>query len=70
VRAVADAPFRCLFWRVADAFDYLLMLVRLRALDALAGPEPETPADRQRERDRERIERAFPRLDSEEPGAV
>jgi hypothetical protein len=67
---MADRPLRFLFWRVADALDYLLTLVRLRALDALAGPEPETPADRQRERDRERIERAFPRLDSEEPGAV
>ena len=52
-----------LFWRVADALDYLLMLARLRILDALAGPEPETPADRQRERDRERIARAFPKIE-------
>ena len=42
MRTVADAPFRCLFWRVADALDYLVTLVRLRVLDALAGPEPET----------------------------
>jgi hypothetical protein len=33
------------------------------ATDALAGPEPETPADQQRARDRERIERAFPEID-------
>jgi hypothetical protein len=36
---------QCLFWRVADQLDYLLTLARLRILDALAGPEPETPAD-------------------------
>jgi hypothetical protein len=52
-----------LFWRVADALDYLVTLVRLRILDALAGPEPETPADQQRARDRERIARAFPAIE-------
>jgi hypothetical protein len=40
---------RRLFWRVADQFDYLGTLARLRVLDALAGPLPETPADQQRE---------------------
>jgi hypothetical protein len=38
-------------------------LATLRILDALAGPEPETPADQQRVRDRERIERAFPEIE-------
>jgi len=38
-------------------------LVRLRILDALAGPFPETPADRQREQDRDRIKRAFPEVE-------
>jgi len=52
-----------LFWRVADALDYFLTLARLRILDALAGPEPETPADQQRERDQERLERAFPEIE-------
>ena len=42
---------------MADDLDYLVTLVRLRILDALAGPEPETPADQQLQRDRERIER-------------
>jgi hypothetical protein len=60
---MTEGPLRRLFWRVADALDYLLMLARLRILDALAGPEPETPADRQRERDRERIARAFPKIE-------
>jgi hypothetical protein len=57
---VATDRLRRLFWRVADDLDYLVTLVRLRILDALAGPLLETPADQQRERDRERIERAFP----------
>jgi hypothetical protein len=47
---MADRPLRRLFWLVADHLDYLLTLARLRILDALAGPEPETPADRRRER--------------------
>lgn len=51
-----------LFWRVADALDYLLTLARLRIPDALAGPEPEAPACQQRERDRQRIERGFPEI--------
>ena len=68
--AMTDGPLRRLFWWVVDALDYLLTLARLRILDAVAGPEPETPADQQRKRDRERLESAFPRLDGEEPGAV
>jgi hypothetical protein len=60
---MADRPLRHLYWRVADALDYLWTLATLRILDALAGPLPETPADQQRERDRERIERAFPAIE-------
>jgi hypothetical protein len=67
---MADNPLQRLFWWVVDALDYLLTLVSLRILDALAGPEPETPADRRRERDREQLERAFPMLDCKEPGAT
>jgi hypothetical protein len=52
-------PLRRFFRRVVDALDYFLTLASLRILDALAGPEPETPADQQRERNRDRIERAF-----------
>ena len=40
---------------MADALDYLVTLVRLRILDALAGPEPETLADQQRKQDREQV---------------
>jgi hypothetical protein len=60
---MTDGRLRGLFWRVVDALDYLVTLVRLRILDALAGPEPETPADQQRARDRERIARAFPAIE-------
>jgi hypothetical protein len=57
---VATGRLRRLFWRVADDLDYLWTLATLRILDALAGPLPETPADQQRARDRERIEKALP----------
>jgi hypothetical protein len=60
---MADGPLRRLFWHVADDLDYLVTLASLRILDAVAGPEPETEADRQRARDRERIERAFPEIE-------
>jgi hypothetical protein len=60
---VMATGLRRLFWRAADAPDYLWTLATLRILDGLAGPEPETPADQQRARDRERIERAFPAME-------
>ena len=60
VHALADGRLERLFSRVADQLDYLVTLAWLRILDALAGPLPETPADRQRQRDRERIKGAFP----------
>jgi hypothetical protein len=37
-----------LFWRVVDQLDYWVTLARLRVLDALCGPEPETEADERR----------------------
>jgi hypothetical protein len=46
---------------VVDLLDYLVALARLRILDALAGPLPETAADQRRERERERLE-IFDRL--------
>jgi hypothetical protein len=51
---MTDTRLGHLFWRVADELDYLLTLARLRILDALAGPPPETPGDQRR--DSERIE--------------
>jgi hypothetical protein len=46
---MTDGPLRRLFWRVVDELDYLLTLARLRILDALAGPLPETEADQRRQ---------------------
>jgi len=46
-----SGPLARLFWRVVDELDYWVTLARLRALDALCGPEAETDADR-----RERLE--------------
>ena len=59
----AGGRLRRLFWRAADDLDYLVTLARLRILDALAGPLPETGADQQRARDRDRIKRAFPEIE-------
>jgi len=42
---MADRPFGLIFWRVLDALDYWLTLMRLRTLDALCGAELRTPAD-------------------------
>jgi hypothetical protein len=60
---MAAGRLRHLFWRVADALDYLWKFATLRILDRLACPLPETPADRQRARDRELIKRAFPEIE-------
>jgi hypothetical protein len=54
-----DTGLRRVLWRVVDHLDYVLTLVKLRVLDAVAGTEPETPADQKREKDREQIEREF-----------
>lgn len=51
-----------LFWRALDVLACWLTLSRLHTLDALLGPEPETPADQQRQRERDRIEKAFPEI--------
>jgi hypothetical protein len=60
---MADGRLRQLFWRVLDRAECWLTLARLRILDALAGPLPETPADQRRARDREKIKRAFPEIE-------
>jgi hypothetical protein len=64
---MGDGPLQRLFWRVVDHLDYALTLARLRILDAVAGPEPETPEDQQRKRDREQLERTFPNIKREGP---
>ena len=63
IAAMTDRPLRRLFWCVAAGLDYALTLARLRILGALTGPLPETPEDQQRERCRNRLERAFPKIE-------
>ena len=45
---MSDGPLRRRCWRVTDNLGYAVTLARLRILDALAGPEPETRADQRR----------------------
>jgi hypothetical protein len=52
--AMVDGPLGRIVWRMVDAADYWLMQARLGIVDAVCGPEPETPADEKREADRER----------------
>jgi hypothetical protein len=52
VLAMTDGRLERFFCRVADQLDYLVTLALLRILDAVCGPEPETPVDRRRERGR------------------
>jgi hypothetical protein len=40
--------FRRLVWRVLDWIDYRIWDARLRMVEAVYGPEPETEADRER----------------------
>jgi hypothetical protein len=61
--AMLETGLRRLFGRVVDGLDYVQTLVRLRILDAVAGPEPETSADQRREAGRERMQRAFPEIE-------
>jgi hypothetical protein len=43
-----------LVWRALDWLDYWIWNARLRIVDAVYGPEPETEADRERMRRRGR----------------
>jgi hypothetical protein len=58
-----DTRLGRVFGSIADGLNYWLTLTKLRILDALTGSELETAADLQRRHDRERIERAFPKIE-------
>jgi hypothetical protein len=53
---------------VPERADYLLTLARLWLLDRLA-PMPETPVDRAIREEGERLRRAFPTIDFDNPGS-
>jgi hypothetical protein len=44
---MANAMPAALFWRAHDRLDYWIMQARLRFVDAIYGPEPQTDAERQ-----------------------
>jgi hypothetical protein len=52
-----------LFWHILDVADYATISVRLRLVDLIYGPEPPTPADMQREKEHEQLQRTFPETD-------
>ena len=58
---MADGLMERCFWRLLDALDCWVTNATLSLVDAVCGPEPETVADRQRNRDREQLQKAFPR---------
>lgn len=51
-----------LFWQVIDRFEYAVTSMRLAIVDRVYGPDPPTQADRQREAEKERLQRAFPAI--------
>jgi hypothetical protein len=56
--------------RLARIFRWLRDLplrARLRVLDTIAGPVPETPVDRAIREERERLRKAFPTVDFDDP---
>ena len=55
--------YQSLVSRALDHLDYLITLARLRVLDWVCGPAPRTPADEERERERDRLRKAFPKVD-------
>lgn len=60
-----DAPrLRRFLWWISD----LPLVARLWLLDWIAGPYPETEADRIREQRKERLRRAFPAIDIDGTG--
>jgi hypothetical protein len=54
---------RRLFWRALDRICGFFVGVRLSIDDRIFGPEPVTSGDEKRERDHERLIRAFPTVE-------
>jgi hypothetical protein len=49
-------------WKALDRIDYAVTLARCWVLDRICGPEPATPADKQREAEQGRLRGAFPTI--------
>jgi len=52
-----------LFREALDRVDYVVTVARLWLVDLIFGPEPPTPADKQRELDHDALRKAFPVID-------
>jgi hypothetical protein len=64
-----ESAMREAWQRLVDVIDYAATSVRLRVLDRIAGPVPETEVDRIREAEKERLQRTFPAVDIDGTGA-
>jgi len=53
--------------RLTDAAGYAFTASRLWALDRILGPSPETATDRAIREEGERLRRAFPQIDFDDP---
>jgi hypothetical protein len=51
-----------LFWEALDRVNYAVTLARCWAVDRIYGPEPPTPADKQREAEHKKLGEAFPMI--------
>jgi hypothetical protein len=58
---MAEAKLAQLFWEGLDRVAYALTFALLWLIDLIHGPEAQTPADKQREADHERLREASPR---------
>ncbi len=59
--------FKRLYYTALDNTAHLLTLARLRLHDRIAGPPPETPLDRSIREEGERLRKAFPKADFDDP---
>jgi hypothetical protein len=56
-----------LFWRVTGAVGSAVTTAQLWGLDRIAGPAPESPIDHKVREEGERLRRAFPDIDFDDP---
>ncbi len=61
------AALRWLFWLLVYTMSYWLTTARLWLLDRWLGPFPETPTDRAIREEGERLRKAFPQIDFDDP---
>jgi hypothetical protein len=59
--------FRRLIYAALDNAAHLMTLARLRLYDRIAGPAPETPTDRAIREEGERLRKALPKVDFDNP---